>query len=190
MKLKFFAVILCALFLSAQEYHVDKSKDNQVKFISDAPLEDFEGVTSNIDGYMYLKNPDDLTDSKLYFEVDLTTLDTGIDLRNRHMRDNYLETDQYRYTFFEGTFDEIKKEDDNKYNVDVTGKLFIHGVTKEITVKGSLEKNNDGFFVESNFSVSLSDYKIDIPQIMFMKIDEEMKLQVKFYLEKFIQSEE
>ena len=34
------------------EHQVDKSKKNVVKFISDAPVEDFAGITSSIDGYM------------------------------------------------------------------------------------------------------------------------------------------
>ena len=44
---------MIAGFLVAGEYHVDKERENQVKFISDAPLEDFEGVTDKIDGYIF-----------------------------------------------------------------------------------------------------------------------------------------
>lgn len=184
MKRGLLTILFFATVLFSQEYHVDKSKNNSVKFISDAPLEDFEGVTGNIDGYMYLKSIDDLSENQLYFEVDLTTLDTGIDLRNRHMRDNYLETDKYRYTFFEGKIKSISKETGNRYSVEVGGTLFIHGVTNEIDVRGNLNSTDDGFFVECDFAVALPDYKIDIPQVMFMKIDEEMKLQLGFYLEK------
>lgn len=190
MKCFLVGIIICSSFLAAQEYHVNKSKENIVKFISDAPLEDFEGVTDYIDGYMYLKSLTELTDNQLYFEVDLTTLDTGIDLRNRHMRENYLETDKYRFTFFEGKIDKLTETSQGNYEVEVSGKMFIHGVTKDITVTGKLNQIDKGFRVESDFSVALSDYEIDIPQLMFMKIDENMKLQLKFYLEKFTQTEE
>lgn len=190
MKKLLIIILFFSAIVIAQEYHVDKSKENVVKFISDAPLEDFEGVTDYIDGYMYLKSIDDLTDTKLYFEVDLTTLDTGIDLRNRHMRDNYLETDKYRFTFFEGKIDKINKSAENKYDVEVSGKMFIHGVTKEIFVPGTLTSVGGGYLVESNFVVALSDYNVDIPQLMFMKIDEGMKIHLKFYLEKFTQTGE
>ena len=178
----------CAVVF-AQEYHIDKSKENLVKFISDAPLEDIEGVTNSIDGYMYLISVDDLTDNQLYFEVDLTTIDTGIELRNRHMRDNYLETEKYRFTFFEGKIDKVSKATGENYDVDVSGKIFIHGVTKDINVKGTLKKSGDGYHVETDFTVALSDYSIDIPQLMFMKIDEEMQVVLKFYLNVFTQSE-
>ncbi len=188
---KFIALILITTaLLFAEEFHVDKSKNNIVKFISDAPIESFEGVTDNIDGYMYYKSLDDLTDNQLYFEVDLTTLDTGIDLRNRHMRDNYLETEKYRFTFFEGKIDELNVVNDNEFNVVVSGSLFIHGVTNEIEVSGIMKRNENGFLIDTQFPVALSDYKIDIPQLMFMKIDEEMKLELKFYLQEHIPDEE
>lgn len=87
---------------SVTELQVDHTKKNLVRFISDAPIENFEGITNNIDGYIYFEQEDFTNNSELYFEVDLRTIDTGIGLRNRHMRDNYLETDQYPFTFFSG----------------------------------------------------------------------------------------
>ena len=124
-KILIILLLFSSINILAQEFHVDQSKENVVKFISDAPLESFEGVTDNIDGYMYLKSIDDLNDNQIYFEVDLTTIDTGIDLRNRHMRDNYLETDKYRFTFYEGRITEISNANENSYNVKTSGKLLI-----------------------------------------------------------------
>jgi len=56
-----------------KEYHVNKSKDNLVKFISNAPLENFEGVTNHIHGYMYLQSLDDLTDNQIYRKLEIET---------------------------------------------------------------------------------------------------------------------
>ncbi|MCF8240095.1 MAG: YceI family protein [Melioribacteraceae bacterium] len=175
--------LLFSITLLATEYQVDKSKKNTVKFISDAPVENFEGVTDNIDGYMLLNSVDDLSETQLYFEVDLNTIDTGIGLRNRHMRDNYLETDKYRFTFFEGKFTKITKLSEDELDVEVKGKIFIHGITKEISVTGKMIKDGEGYRIKSKFEVELSDYKIDIPQVMFLKIDETMKLELDFFVE-------
>lgn len=183
-------LILLGSIITAQEYHVNKSKDNLVKFISNAPLENFEGVTNYIDGYMYLQSLDDLTDNQIYFEVDLTTLNTGIGLRNRHMRDNYLETKKYRFAFFQGNIGKLEKVSEDEYSAEVKGTMFIHGVTNEITINGSIRNIDSGFYIETEFPISLVDYNIDIPQLMFMKIDEVMQLQLKFYLESITQEEE
>lgn len=170
----------------ATEYQVDKKAKNSVKFISDAPIENFEGITKNIDGYIYLDKTQSLDSSQLYFEVELNTLDTGIGLRNRHMREEYLETDKFPYTYFTGKFATMKLRDDGNYDVEVNGKMFIHGITKQVLISGVMIKTEDGFNISSSFEVKLTDYNIDIPKIMFLKIDETMKLEVDFFVKEII----
>jgi len=180
-----FPIILLFAFSSyvlAKEFHVKKTDKNNIKFISDAPIEDFEGVTSNIDGYLFFEN--DLTnESQLYFEVDLRTVDTGIGLRNRHMRENYLETDQYPMAAYTGKISKSEKIADNKFKVQVSGEMSIHGVSISQEIEGTIEISDLGLSIIANFIVKLSAHKIDIPSLMFMKIDENMKLQLDFSLE-------
>ena len=164
------------------EFQIDKSKENQVKFISDAPVEDFEGVTKNIDGYLYYDGEDLLNNSELYFEVDLRTVDTGIGLRNRHMRENYLHTDKYPMTHYKGKIVKVEKASDNTYKVSLEGNMFIHGVTKPLKINGTIKQTGSGYFVNTNFEVNLNDYKIEVPKLMFMRINEIIKLVLNFHL--------
>lgn len=106
------------------------------------------------------------------------------------MRDNYLETNIYRFAFFQGKINKLEAVLMDDYSVEVNGTMFIHGVTKEINISGQLKKIDSGFYIETEFPISLVDYNIDIPQLMFMKIDEVMQLLIKFYLENIIQEEE
>lgn len=179
-----FIFALCFNMMIAGEYQVDQTKENVVKFISDAPLEDFEGVTNKIDGYIYWEGEELLKNSEMYFEVDLNSIDTGIGLRNRHMRDNYLETDKFPFTHFSGKLIKAEKNSDTIYQVSAQGTLFIHGVQKEITVEGKMSSINGIYRIKANFLLALSDYKVKIPQIMFYKIDENMKLELDFYVKK------
>ncbi len=177
------AVILLSfsVFTIGSEFNVKKSEKNQVKFISDAPIEDFEGVTNNIDGYLFYEN--EITNkSQLYFEVDLRTLDTGIGLRNRHMRENYLETDKFPIAAYTGMIYSAERIGENKFNVIVKGEMNIHGITRNQEVKGVVEITAKGVRITANFIVKLTDHKIDVPSLMFMKIDENMDLQLDFYL--------
>jgi polyisoprenoid-binding protein YceI len=179
-------VLFISGFLLAGEYHVDKDRDNLVKFISDAPLEDFEGVTDKIDGYIFWEGEDLLNNSEVYFEVDLNSLDTGIGLRNRHMRENYLHTDKYPFTHFTGKLSRANEVGDGRYEVAAEGALFIHGVEKMITVNGIMITVDGGYEIQTNFTVALTDYNIEVPQLMFMKIDENMQLELKFYVEEIV----
>ena len=182
-----FSLLVLSFLLQAgfsAEFQVDKSQKNVVKFISDAPMEDFEGVTDKIDGYLFFEGENLLQSSEMYFEVDLNSLDTGIGLRNTHMRENYLETDKFPFTHFTGKLIKAEKNTENSYQVSAQGKIFIHGVEKEITVDGTMSLLTDGYQVQARFITPLTDFKIKVPQIMFFKIDENMKVEVNFYLKK------
>ncbi|MBK7105699.1 MAG: YceI family protein [Ignavibacteriae bacterium] len=187
MKTKIFMYLFISfssiLNLIASEFHVKKSDKNSVKFISDAPIEDFEGVTNNIDGYLYFENELEIN-SQLHFEVDLRTLDTGIGLRNRHMRENYLETDDYPMAAYSGKIVKSEKISENKFKVNLNGEMNIHGVNKKQNIEGIVEFIGDEIKVTTNFNVKLSDHKIEVPSLMFVKIDENMDLHVNFFLEK------
>ena len=181
-------LILVVLFASSiqiisSEYNVKKTDKNIVKFLSEAPFENFEGITNNIDGFLYFEN--ELTNnSQLHFEVDLRTIDTGIGLRNRHMRDNYLETDKYPMAVYEGKIVDAEKIGDDKYKVKVAGNMKIHGVSLEQNVEGTLEILGDEINIITDFIVKLTDHKIEVPSLMFMKINENMQLHLDFSLEK------
>lgn len=180
--------LLLSLFLIhtglTAEYQVDKSQKNLVKFISDAPLENFEGVTDKIDGYLFFEGDNLLQNSELYFEVDLNSLDTGIGLRNTHMRENYLETSNFPFTHFTGKLIHLEKTSENSYQAKAQGKMFIHGVEKEMIVDGVLMQVDDGFRIQAKFITPLSEYKIKIPKIMFFKIDENIQVEVDFYVKR------
>ena len=184
--MKYLAILLLiTASVFAGEYQVDKAAENMVKFISDAPIEDFEGVTSSIDGYLFWEGDDLLNQSELYFEVDLNTVDTGIGLRNRHMRENYLHTDKFPKTHFTAKLIKADKLNENEFSVEAEGMFFVHGIKKNKIIKGKIEKvEKDKYKVSTKFIVALSEYDIEIPSLMFYKIDENMELTVEFYLEK------
>jgi polyisoprenoid-binding protein YceI len=176
-----FLILVTNVF--SQEYHVNHKKDNLVKFISDAKIEKFEGVTEKIDGYILMPGDNNLYEAEVYFEVDLNSVDTGIGLRNRHMREDYLHTDKYPITSFKGKINNVTKEG-NAYKVKSYGDMTIHGVTKKQTIEATVEFVKGGIAVKTDFIVKLTDYEIKVPELMFMKISEEIQLVLDFNLRK------
>lgn len=184
-------LILMFLFISftmllGTEYNVDKSKKNLVKFISEAPIENFEGVSNNIDGYLFFNGEYFTNGSSLYFEVDLRTIDTGIGLRNRHMHENYLETDKFPIASFKGEISALEKTEENIYKVRVTGEMSIHGLTKKHEIEGTIKKDNNNIEIITKFDVNLNDHKIEVPKLMFFKINEIMDLRLNFFMKKVL----
>jgi len=173
--------------LAGQEFHVDRNRENRVRFVSDAPLDDFEGVTSRIDGFLFLageglEGDSDLGASEFYFEVDLASLDTGIGLRNRHMRDNYLETDTFPFATFSGRLIRLDQAEGGRFQAVTRGMLGIHGLEREREIECTGEASGPGLRVRCAFQVALSDHGIPIPKLMFMKINEVMELDLDFFL--------
>lgn len=177
-----FLLVVFAASAIAAEYYVDKSKkENLVKFTSKMQIEDFDGTTSKIDGYF--KHGEKLEGGEVYFEVDLNSVTTGMGLRDRHMRDNYLHTAKYPKTSYKGTISQVTDKG-SYYEVVIDGNMNLHGVYKAKQVKGTLTKGENSLRVKTNFWVKLPDYKIEIPQLMFAKINENIELNLDFFLKK------
>jgi polyisoprenoid-binding protein YceI len=168
----------------AQEYHVDLEAENVVRFISEATIEDFEGVTDRIDGFVALGEgglaQDRIEGSEFYLEVDLASIDTGIGLRDRHMRDNYLETDRFPFATFAGVFGSVTEGGAGVYAVTGRGAMTIHGVSRETLIPCEVQSVGDGYRVRCAFQVLLSDHDIEIPKVMFMKLANEIRLELDF----------
>ncbi|MFC3881051.1 YceI family protein [Algoriphagus namhaensis] len=169
MRLLVLFLFLVASPVFAQKYVTEKG---QTIFISEAPLSSFEGVSKNLNGLI------DLDQNLLDFYLDLNTLETGIGLRDRHMRENYLETEQFPFAEFTG---KLQLLPDLKLNAPVEvkaiGTFKIHGVEKEIEVFGTLTKVAENQVqLDASFEVLLSDYSIPLPKLVFYELAENQKV--------------
>lgn len=169
----------------AQEFQVDPRAENVVRFTSRASIEEFQGVSDRIDGYVLLNGPTlsgttggDSTE--VYLEVDLASLDTGIGLRNRHMRDNYLEVRKYPFATYRARIARAEAGPGQTYRVSARGTLSIHGVDRERELTCRVEPRGSGYRAQCAFEVLLSDHDIDIPKIMFLKLANEIRLELDF----------
>ena len=177
----------------SEEWHVKEKESNLVKFISSTSLLDFEGITNKIDGYIYWEGEEAFgKNNQFYFEVDLNSVETGIGKRDRDMREDVLETDKYPITSFGGKFTEVIRDevDENIYNVTAEGKFSLHGIERETIINARIEKGNDQMNVTCDFTILLKDYNIEAPTLLaFIKVAEEIKLQLNFELEKITENE-
>ena len=109
----------------------------------------------------------------------LATLETGIDLRNEHMKEKYLEVKNYpeaRLTLKDVPLPEgytlaSPKSGEGAF----TGTLELHGVKKDISgTFATTEKNS----VEAKFEIKISDFKIEIPSYLGVTVADTVKVQV------------
>ena len=168
---------------------------NVIKFISKAPLETIEGKTGQIDGSVEV----DLADAASatgQFEVDLTTVKTGIEMRDQHMREGYLHTDSFPKATFKivKVTKAIPKQlaDGQPVEIEAQGELTIHGVTKPIAVSGTVtylkeseatqaRLPGDLLHIDVGTPILLSDFKVERPQFVLMKVSDKVELRVDVF---------
>lgn len=89
-----------------------------------------------------------------------------------HFNENYLESHRYPKAVFKGkiTKFDLKDIDEIEKEFLIKGKLTIHGKSKEIVVKALLKKVYDGIQITSDFPISITDFDIEIPNRVALKI--------------------
>jgi polyisoprenoid-binding protein YceI len=163
---------------------------NQATFFSATPIEDINGMSSDIEGKVSL----DLSDVKntLDGEVSISTasLKSGIDLRDEHIRsEDWLDAENYPTISYQiKSVLEVKKLESNKFNVKVLGDFTVKGVTKEVVSDVSityLEENEttktrmpgDLLGVRAKFNIQLSDFGVK-NMLVGKKVSEEIEINV------------
>lgn len=166
----------------------DKEKRDSVSFTSDAPVELIVGKTSSITGKVTLDDSFDLSKPvQASFDVDLNAIDTGIPLRNEHMRDNFLETKKFpKATFVLKKIENPPKTlaEGKKVTLNGVGDFTVHGktVSKKVPVEVTYFKKCpqteatkkapgcDLLQIKTTFPVAFADHSIQRPQIVFQKL--------------------
>lgn len=178
-------IIIPLLFLSfirAAELKVDTTRDNPVKFFANSTFGSFEGVTDEIRGSLSWEGEDTMSTGEVYFEVDLETFDTGIGLRNSHMREKYLETDKFPKAIYNGQITAWQETSAGVYQVESKGTMTIHGVEKSFPATAKLYQTESGYRVVTNLKLDITEFNINKPRFLLTSMDKMVRLRLVFYL--------
>jgi polyisoprenoid-binding protein YceI len=179
-----FLLVLYQTSIFAAIFSIDSTQQTEVNFLANSTFGDIEGITHKISGYVKWNGDDTLTTSDLYFEVPLNSIDTGIGLRNKHMREKYLETEKYSKAIYKGKLTAWNRDQTtpDKYLVSTEGVMSIHGVEKPISLSGYLTKNGKIYHAQYFFSLNIKDFNIGKPRFLLVSMDQIIHLKLDFYL--------
>src|SRR5262249_35301352 len=170
----------------AAVFNVRPGGDSKVVFTSKAPTETFQGKTDRMEGTLTL-DPAAVGDSiTVHLEVDLASLDTGKKMRNQHMRENHLETEQYRKAVLAGAavlYPAGAKLDPGKtIAFQIEGTFALHGVSRRLRCPADATFTPAGkggkIAFHATFNVALPDYQIKRPEFLFLKLAEVQEVEV------------
>ena len=115
--------------------------------------------------------------------VDLRTIDTGIALRNDHLRENYLEVDKgagYDQAVLSDIVLQGLNADAAAGKGSFTGSLMLHGVKKTVTGPVEIRQAGAAWRVRASFPVNLPDYNIDKPRYLGVGVKDMVQVSVTF----------
>ena len=172
------AGLLILLLLSnespAQKY---KSISSSVHFFSDAPMEDIEAI--NPDGQSAI----DLSSGEIVFSIPIKSFEFEKSLMQEHFNENYLESDKYPTATFQGIVSGFNMDAEGWQKAKAEGSMNIHGVSNDLSVDGEIRIEEGSIEIKSKFPITLKDYKIKIPKVVFYNIAEVVEVTITFKYE-------
>jgi polyisoprenoid-binding protein YceI len=117
--------------------------------------------------------------------VDLTTLDSGVSLRNEHMRNNYLEVGKGK-GFDKAVMSDVRVQEGPLETVagrvTFTATLSLHGTSRPVSGRAQVKRTGSGTHVEATFPLTLSDFGIAKPQYLGIGVKNEVQIRATFDL--------
>ena len=178
----FSAVFMMLMNLSSFAQTKYYTKEGRARFISKAPAEEIEGINKKVTSIL------DVSTGQMEFSVLMKAFEFQKALMQEHFNENYVESDKYPKATFKGSIQnnsDVKWTTDGIYPVKVTGQMTLHGVTKDITVPGTIEVKSGKISGKSTFNLLLKDYNIAIPSVVKDKVSESVKVDVDLNYEVF-----
>lgn len=115
--------------------------------------------------------------------IDLRTLDTGINLRNEHLRERYLELDKgagYDLAVLADVDLRGLNAEAPAGKGSFSGWLTLHGVTKRVEGAVDVRTSGSGLRVRASFPVTLTDYAIPEPRYLGIGVKNIVQVDVAF----------
>jgi len=120
-------------------------------------------------------------EGKVVITVPLGQLSTGISLRDKHMREKYLQVDKYPNAQLDVDRSSLVFPDDgSSVTKTVPGKLTLHGRTSPASFRYSAVRDGDVYRVAGAMVVLLSRHGIEQPSFMGITVKDEVSVRVRF----------
>ncbi len=173
-----FILLLTTSFVVSQEKYF--TKKGIIKFEASVPL--FEEIKAKNSVATAILNTDNGEFAAL---VLMKRFRFKNKLMEEHFNENYVESDDYPKATFKGKLIDFDKNN-LKSEYYIKGILTLHGKTKDLTVKATLNKEKNVISISSSFKTKSEDFDIKIPSIMNKKIANNILVFLNFDLQKVL----
>ena len=154
------------------------SRNGSVQFNASTPLEIINPINNHVSSVFNSEN------GEIVFQMNMISFKFEKALMETHFNEKYVESEKYSKSTFTGKIKDWNSTllDGENHNVTAFGFITIHGIEKEIEVKGFVQKNNTNITINSNFELIISDFEIKIPKLVRDKISKKVQVKVNINL--------
>ena len=174
------ALISTAAFAGSRTYEISPDAKNTAEFHAEDSFDAFDGRTHKVTGGI-VADPAHPSAASVEVNIDMASLDTGNSLRNREMRELYLETSKFPTATFKSVSVAAPESIGNNQptEIKVTGDFTLHGVTRRITIPVRVVLIPDGrIHATSMFSVKLPEFGIHVPKNILVTVNDEVPVRL------------
>ena len=179
---RLFVVIAAGLISVSSLMAQDKffTKSGRINFVSKAPLENIDANHKSVTCVLDTKT------GNMQFAVLMKGFEFEKALMQEHFNENYVESHKYPKAEFKGQVvnnSEVNYTKDGTYSAKVKGTLTMHGETKEVEAIGNVVVKSGKLQTAAEFTILLSDFKIEIPKVVKDNVSNTVKITVDCSLE-------
>ena len=112
--------------------------------------------------------------------VALGNLTTGIALRDKHMKEKYLEVQSFPTADLLITRAALNLPESGDVSGDLPGTMTIHGKSKTVNFHYSVNRSGSAFKVKGTVRVNINDFGITKPEFMGASVKPDVDVSVEF----------
>jgi polyisoprenoid-binding protein YceI len=183
MRLPIAVVLLAAvttLHAQAHNYAITKGGNNIASFHAEDTYDAFDGKTSDVAGTI-VADPANPAAASVQVTINVDALDTGVGLRNKEMRERYLETNKFGTALFKSVSvaGPASVAPNQPADISVTGDMTLHGVTKRMTIPVHVVLIPDGgIHATTTFKIHMPDFGISVPHNILVTVNDEVPVRL------------
>lgn len=173
---KFALLAVLLLSINSIQAQVLSFHHGSVEFYTSSIMSDIDAISEDIDVKLNQQSGD------VEITIPIESFEFEYDLMQKHFVDEYMEIEKFPSATFKGKIAQDLSGEFETLEIDVSGDLTIHGVTKATQFKANVSKNTDYTIVKCKFSVVFKDFNVKEPAILSKSVAKDVEVKGNLYL--------
>jgi len=174
--MKYNLVVLLFLCLNYSQAQVLSFDHGEVEFYTSSIMSDIEAISEEVQVKL------DIPSGNVELIIPIASFEFEYELMQEHFNEEYLESDKFPEATFKGKIAQDISNLSEDTEIDVSGTLTIHGITKETTFKATISKKEDFTLVKCQFLVVFKDFNVEEPSILSKSVAKDVVVKSVLYL--------